>query len=275
MNIISGEQLQQLADIYIGYSEDFDYNPIIRSQSNKFVFLHELNRDYNNPMIVFCYGHRIHELSTKIHLFQNDFILITHNSDENIIDNTTSQCILYSPKLIRWYAQNICFYNSKLYMLPIGIANSMWPHGDKRLYNNPEFMKYCDIKNKNVYFTFNIDTNRQKREPCYNSLKNKLEWLSSIPPVQNTERLAEYKFCICPEGNGVDTHRLWEALYLKCIPIVIKSPFTDTLLRNNIPVIVLDNWDEFDESKLIYNFTPFHNIDTIIRFFEQMTIKSP
>ena len=267
MKIISGEKIQQLADVYIGYSEDFHYNPIIRNQSNKYVFLNELTIEYNNPRTVFCYGHRMHELSTKIHIFKNDFILITHNSDENIIDNTTSQCILCFPKLIGWYAQNVCFNNSKLHMLPIGIANSMWPHGDMTLYNSPEFMEYCNRKNKNVYFTFNIDTNRQKREPCYNALKDKLEWLSAIPPLENTIRLAEYKFCICPEGNGVDTHRLWEALYLKCIPIVIKSPFTDTLLRNNIHVIVLDKWEDFDESKLIYNID-FSNNYYLHNFFQ-------
>lgn len=101
-------------------------------------------------------------------------------------------------------------------------------------------------------FFFNIGTNKIKREPCYQALCNKLEWLHEVSPYENLIRLSQYKFCICPEGNGVDTHRLWEALYLKCIPIVIKSQFTETLQRHNIPLIVLDKWEDFDERTLIY-----------------------
>lgn len=250
MNIISGENFQQLADIYLGYQEDFHYNPVIRNQPEKHLYIQSLNTIYDNPKIIFCYTHRINEFSTKLELLKNNFILITHNSDENIIDNQTIQTILSSIKLLGWYSQNVCIYHPKLHMLPIGIANSMWPHGDPTIFENINFTNYP--KTKNVYFTFTIDTNRAKREPCYHALKDKLEWLPLIDPRQNVLRLANYRFCICPEGNGVDTHRLWEALYVKCIPIVVKSPFTDTLLRNNIPVIVLDKWEDFDENRLQY-----------------------
>ena len=33
-----------------------------------------------------------------------------------------------------------------------------------------------------------------------------------------------------PRGNGLDTHRLWEALYLGCVPIVQAGPL-DALYR--------------------------------------------
>jgi hypothetical protein len=29
-----------------------------------------------------------------------------------------------------------------------------------------------------------------------------------------------YKYVICPRGNGIDTHRVWEALYLGVVPVV-------------------------------------------------------
>ena len=37
--------------------------------------------------------------------------------------------------------------------------------------------------------------------------------------------LLNYMFVICPEGNGIDTHRMWEALYLRTIPIIKKYDF--------------------------------------------------
>jgi hypothetical protein len=177
---------------------------------------------------------------------KNDFCLITHNSDREIRETPEILTILNTKNLKKWYCQNLCFEHEKLCFLPIGIANSMWPHG------NLDFHLLPIDKSKNVFFNFNINTNPNKREVCYESLKTKLEWLPNISPNENIKRLSEYKFCICPEGNGVDTHRLWEALYVKTIPIVIQSEFTKILIKNKIPLIVLNNWDEFDETTLVY-----------------------
>ena len=95
--------------------------------------------------------------------------------------------------------------------------------------------------------------------PCFDSLKNKIEWLNNVTPSENIERLGQYMFCICPEGNGVDTHRLWEALYLKTVPVVIKSDFTSILQKNNIPLVVLNSWDDFNLDDLNYNTFDFEN----------------
>jgi hypothetical protein len=60
-------------------------------------------------------------------------------------------------------------------------------------------------------------------------------------------------FVICPEGNGIDTHRLWEALYLKTIPIMKKNKISPFLKKINLPILVLNKWTdllEYDEKKL-------------------------
>jgi len=118
---------------------------------------------------------------------------------------------------------------------------------------NDEIILYNSLnKSKDIYFNFNIDTNKNKRSICFNSLKNKLEWLNTVSPQENIIRLSQYKFCICPEGNGVDTHRLWEALYLKIVPIVIQSEFTTILEKNKIPLVILNNWDDLNINDLKY-----------------------
>jgi hypothetical protein len=256
--IISGEKIQQLCDIYLGTEYDFNYNPLIKKDTSKHVSIDTMNECWDNPMYVFCYTHRIHLLSEKLHLFQNKFILITHNSDSNITPDI-SLSILNSEKIIAWYGQNICFEHTKLKFLPIGFANSMWSHGNISLLSDSYLEKIT--KTKKVYFNFSIHTNTQKRQPCYDSLKNKIEWLHSINPVDNLDRLSKYEFCICPEGNGVDTHRLWECFYLKVVPIVIKSEFTTILLKQGIPLHVLDTWSDLDVDKLnydLYHFEPLN-----------------
>jgi hypothetical protein len=65
--------------------------------------------------------------------------------------------------------------------------------------------------------------------------------------------MGKYKFCICPEGNGNDTHRLWECLYLHCVPIVLKTDFIMILKKNlGIPLFILDSWDDLRVEDLIY-----------------------
>jgi len=257
--IVTGEKIQQLCDIYLGFENDFKSNPVIKNQTEKHFQLQNINSNFYNPKNIFCYSHRIKELSEKIHFFQNIFCLFTHNSDEEIRQNIFSIKILNHPFLESWYSQNICFEHNKLHLLPIGFANSQWPHGNLEMFNDINFVQSISNKTKKVYFNFNIETNRSKREICYEILKNKIDWLPNIPPKENLTRLKEYEFCICPEGNGVDTHRLWEALYLKIVPIVIKSEFSNILQKYKIPLVILENWNDFDESMLNYNDYDFSN----------------
>ena len=45
---------------------------------------------------------------------------------------------------------------------------------------------------------------------------------------------------MCPRGNGIDSHRLWEALYLDCIPVIVKADWTAAY--SGLPLLVLESW---------------------------------
>ena len=51
-------------------------------------------------------------------------------------------------------------------------------------------------------------------------------------------------FAICPEGNGVDTHRIWESLILKVMPVVVLNSFTKNLKNNSMPCLYLNDWKD-------------------------------
>jgi hypothetical protein len=250
--IITGEKIQQSCDMYIGNVHNFRANPLISNQPHKHVNIDLINKEFQNPYIVFCYSHVVNKLSTIINYFKNKFVLITHNSDHNIELNEFTMKILNNPNLVKWYAQNTIYQHNKLHLLPIGLANSMWAHGNLSPFNDITLTNNLHNKSKHIYFQFNINTNIEKRKICYESLQDKIEWLDNINPVQNLYRLKEYRFCICPEGNGVDTHRLWECLYLRVVPIVINTPFTQILLKYNIPLVVLNKWDDISNAVLNY-----------------------
>jgi len=248
--IITGEKLQQMCDLYLGFDDDFNFNPVISNEIFKHCSFNLFTKPFDNPLKIFCYSHHISRLSSIIHLFKNDFILVTHNSDNEIRETHDVLNILNCGKLLKWFGQNICFDHEKLCFLPIGLANSQWPHGNLSAFHNIRFSSTS--KTNDVYFNFNIQTNVIKRQPCFDILKNKLQWLDTIDPIENHKRLSTFRFCICPDGNGMDTHRLWECLYLNVVPVVIKNEFTCLLVKQNIPLVVLDSWENFDSNSLIY-----------------------
>jgi hypothetical protein len=62
------------------------------------------------------------------------------------------------------------------------------------------------------------------------------------------EDLASSKFVLSPRGNGLDTHRLWETLYVGSYPIV-KSSSLDALYEG-LPIVIVDDWSEVTEEFL-------------------------
>ena len=54
----------------------------------------------------------------------------------------------------------------------------------------------------------------------------------------------------CPEGNGIDTHRLWETIYMGGVPVVTESRFMKSLF-DNLPVVTLRRWEEISDLELL------------------------
>lgn len=52
-------------------------------------------------------------------------------------------------------------------------------------------------------------------------------------------------FVACPRGNGLDTHRFWEALYLGAFPITLKKDEIPAFDYG--PHLTLENWQEMSE----------------------------
>ena len=54
-------------------------------------------------------------------------------------------------------------------------------------------------------------------------------------------------FNICPEGNGLDTHRIWESYAMNSIPIVLKNSFTEQFNKLEIPMLYLNSWNDLSD----------------------------
>jgi FkbM family methyltransferase len=253
-DICSGEKFQQLCDIYCGTQEDLQRNPVIRLETHKHLNLVKLTEPYNNPSLVFCYSCSLELFMSKINLFQNNFVLVSHNEDENITEKYRS--LADNPKIIRWFAQNLMINHDKVEILPIGLANAMWPHGNlQRLVD-----VYNKTKNKEklneIFFNFTCFSNNT-RHHCKSEVEKKgLKFLDYIQPHQYLEIMAKYKFAICPDGHGIDCHRIWEAYYLNLIPIMLKSTFS-LHVQNYLPCVLLEKWEDLDVQKCLENYDKY------------------
>ena len=141
----------------------------------------------------------------------------------------------------------------------------MWRHGNLNIWK--QILQNNSLVNKpnSIYFNFNITTNTLKRKKCYDVITSK-----NIPNLPNTDYLnyltilSSYKFAICPEGNGLDTHRFWECLYLKVIPICLKNHITEYYSKN-FPIVLLDDWNELNIEKMdeIFKHANWKNYDML------------
>jgi hypothetical protein len=139
-------------------------------------------------------------------------------------------------------------------LLPIGFANKQYKHGNQIAISNT-INNLDNIKKINyIYFYFSINTNFNKRNDCYEKLKNYIPDSDKKSGEEYFDYLATFKFAICPEGNGVDTHRLWECFYFKVIPIVLDNEFIRLVKKkyNYFPMIILNDWTDLIGMELTY-----------------------
>ena len=255
MDIITGEKIQNLCDFYVGEIQDFNFNPNIKKQKNKHLYLSTIINEQlsNKPIKIFIYTHiltdKFDQLINLLNQFKNIIALVFHNSDGCFTIEHYEVLKNISPVI---YSQNItCDIQPNLKLLPIGVANSQWDHGNIVALNH---VIELDIEKCNdIYFNFNVSTNISKRKLCYDTMQSKnIQNLPNMKYEQYLCTLKSYKYAICPEGNGPDTHRFWECLYLKVIPICLKNTIT-TYYSKFFPIVLLDDWDDI-----------FNNIDTTV-----------
>jgi hypothetical protein len=125
--MVTGERIQSIAQIYIGARELFSRK--FNIDKDLCLDIRDIAPPFLNPSIVFVYPDVLQYFANVIRHFRHPFTLITHNSDICIYNTQLSEYILEHPLVVNWFAQNVCYRHRKLHPLPIGIANQQWEHG--------------------------------------------------------------------------------------------------------------------------------------------------
>lgn len=194
----------------------------------------------SQPKIIFARTELIDEFYYYIDSVSCPFILITHHSDNRVDERY--EALANNKYLFFWYAQNSTLRHPKVIPIPIGLEDR-WRHNNGII---QEFVKLRMIKYKKIpriLFSFNVNTNPAMRKPAFEILQSlRITDYFRGNSRSYRENLCKYMFVTSPEGNGIDCHRTWEALYLGVVPIVTNENFHSQF--SDMPSLIVDDWSD-------------------------------
>ncbi len=211
---------------------------------------------FKEGSLVFCKIDAVLLLFEKLRLTRKRIILLTGEGDFPC-DAFRQQ---FLPKnVLHWFSTNVTHPHPRVSAIPLGLGSP----------SDPITLKMADLlkmKEKNIpksswlLVSFRAETNRSLRQPIYEYFQERSEkepWITFYPPNEEQskdsflEQLSEHRFLLSPPGNGVDTHRIWEALAIGSYPIVLTSeamrPFEE------LPILMVHCFEEITLPFLEYH----------------------
>lgn len=169
-------------------------------------------------------------------------VLVTGDGDNTVPDDLgdAAKIILASPFVVAWLAQNCSRPGGKLVALPIGLDAAL-PNDTLVATPRPENGRVVmDAHLAGGYFRQHA---RVFRDEVHKAIADLPHVTAPVVRVTRPELHAMWRaadFVVCCEGNGMDTHRAWEVLCMNRVPVVRRTPMTESLYRG-LPVLLVDD----------------------------------
>ena len=229
---IQGERFQDLCSVQISKLEhkqfestsdsiDIDDYDFTNYDNAELVYVNSSLLNTTKPKLIES------KLYDKLSEFRNPFRLVLHNSDDEFGEKQLKYLDIENCKKI--YTRNINWGDSKKMdeVINEGFSDT-----------NPLFIYANFTKGDGVRY--------ERRKDCYDILsENGIIMQESTDYKSYLQELKKHKFCLSPEGNGIDCYRTWEALYMKTIPICKRSVMVEEFAKT-FPIYIVDDWKEFD-----------------------------
>ena len=121
-----------------------------------------------------------------------------------------------------------------------------------------------------MYMNFDTNTNEERKN--IKTLFSTKNWVTNgildktmQGRIKFLEQCHNHYYVICPRGNGIDTHRIWETLYIGSIPVVLLEEGLESF--QDLPILFINNWNivtkEFLESKISYFYNKIWNLEKL------------
>ena len=263
--LINSFKFAEISDVI--FSEDLTIDQFNKKQLSKVHILEKSKRvkyinlefTLSDGDVIFCNTEHLKllfKLLKDVTKYKN-LILITSQSDIEIdssLLNKLPECFS------KWFCINSKINEGKIITIPLGVANDY----DKNLLENEisyDPKNFFKSKKYLLYVNFNVNTNRRVRKPIYELFKNDNNYLvTEYNSDKNSYKnnLINSNFVLCPEGNGLETHRFWETLYSGSIPIVKKSSGYEGF--KDLPILFVNNFEDLNSEVLKDSLNSFREI---------------
>ena len=235
--------------------ERFNFSEIkIIEENNELITFINLNFNLQENDVIYSHADYVESLFHILKKFKFQNIkVISSQSDRKITKNLFNQM----PKCVSsWYATNVVYKTDSLIPIPLGIA----PYRNNKSVIIDDFidLEFQKTKHKFMYFNFNLNTNYFHRIKAINHAKKifDIKLMDDKSYQDYLSNLALHQFSISPWGNGIDTHRFWEALYCGTIPITKSHYIYKTF--EGLPMFLLPTYKSLNKLKKEIEFDQFN-----------------
>ena len=168
------------------------------------------------------------------------FQLITGHSDLSPSDFAIHR-VMNDPGIVRWAAQNCTVETYKLSCLPMGLSEPDRAIGDQSIFVRASLRaaalpsKRAEVALPYTGSTHPMRTMLARAEVTEHPLVD--AFTSKLPLEEYLDRVADCAYCLCPRGNAIDCHRVYESILMRTVPIYIGDAVPACYRR--LPVLVL------------------------------------
>lgn len=120
-----------------------------------------------------------------------------------------------------------------------------------------EALKTDLMSTPRIYYNHNVHTAPRYREAIedLNHIHPRIEKgvfeVSNSGRVRYLEDMRRCGFVLCPRGRGIDTHRLFEALSVGAVPIMLSTEIPRWVHRlSKNPILKIEDWSQIRELNL-------------------------
>ena len=236
---VSGDSIANLTDLRIKNLEKIEVNKIGRAKT------------------IFIEGHFLLRFLSRFGQELENKTIISGNSDFNLIALPSNM-----PNNFRLFCQNSTLKRHDVFTLPIGIENLRLGRSGFKYYHKA--ITKFKIVNKVLIPPMTATNPVRIKVTNFGKLHNSIfdvheSYLSKKDYFSLTRN---YKFIFVCEGNGYDTHRLWEVLYQNSFPVVIRSDWTETLNWLNLPILSVDKIEDISVALLELHLEKYKDYDS-------------
>lgn len=198
-----------------------------------------LNGDLVNNLIELC-----SDSSNRLEIGN----LVIADTDQSFDQKQLKTLLKASSKI---YCTNYVSDSSERIMgIPIGLENKSYMSAGRTKDFEIDSFKTVSKKRIGILIAWNDETALNSRVEARQILSRSdqsFEVKARIPATLVHKLMHDSLFVACPRGNGLDTHRFWESLYLGAIPVVLRSEALP--VHYEWPSLIIESWEEIIDLK--------------------------